>query len=74
VPALLRAFGRGFFLRNRHFGLLTRDDLSFATRDDLSFALPGASKLDGIGGIVNMSRSYPALRLAALQSACDDVR
>jgi hypothetical protein len=53
----------------------TRDDLSFATRDDLSFALiPGAAKLDAIGGIVNMSRSYPALRLTALQSACDDVR
>jgi hypothetical protein len=32
--------------------------------DDLSFAFsPGAAKLDVIGGIVNMSRTYPALRL-----------
>jgi hypothetical protein len=68
VPALLRGFGRGFFLRNRHFwSPLPRDDISLAL-------IPGAAKLDAIGGIVNMFQSYPALRLVPLQLGYDDVR
>ena len=57
VPALLRRFGRGFFLRNRHCSLLyPRRSLVRYPRRSFVRAHPwDAAKLDAIGGIVNMS-------------------